>query len=139
MSQYGGRKFTVFQSTLPMRGATYPSRRFLYGLDHFNPHSPCGERPRIKSKTGFNVTISIHTPHAGSDISGRRTARLPARISIHTPHAGSDTQPCGRGMTAHISIHTPHAGSDVIALDAAVLSSAFQSTLPMRGATYFTL
>ena len=33
----------------------------------FNPHSPCGERPRcvvcLESRN-----ISIHTPHAGSDL-----------------------------------------------------------------------
>ena len=41
------------------------------------------------------------------------------RISIHTPHAGSDLAGQGHGVdVAHISIHTPHAGSDFIAVSA---------------------
>ena len=35
-----------------------------------------------------------------------------ARISIHTPHAGSDVQLRGAKAQVLISIHTPHAGSD---------------------------
>ena len=55
-----------FQSTLPMRGATYLVRIFTRGDG-----------------------ISIHTPHAGSD-QGRLLAHGRRDISIHTPHAGSD-------------------------------------------------
>ena len=101
--------------------------------------------------------ISIHTPHAGSDvimfiIFGHLT------ISIHTPHAGSDqatfivfvihvsfqsTLPM-RGVTflhpvspvlSAISIHTPHAGSDRCKGYDNTRHNKFQSTLPMRGVT----
>ena len=101
----------TFQSTLPMRGATYsivPSAR-TWG-------------------------ISIHAPHAGSDGSWRVDADT-SQISIHAPHAGSDNNsdqwlilsinfnprsPCGERHThlhvsvcvIKISIHAPHAGSD---------------------------
>ena len=34
----------------------------------FNPRSPCGERPTIKSNIGVITDISIHAPHAGSDL-----------------------------------------------------------------------
>ena len=38
-------------------------------------------------------------------------------------------------ISSEISIHTPHAGSDSPAPSASAAASAFQSTLPMRGAT----
>ena len=36
---------TIFQSTLPMRGATGLTIRPYTTMRHFNPRSPCGERP----------------------------------------------------------------------------------------------
>ena len=123
-----------FQSTLPLRGATVDVYR----------HQPSPD-------------ISIHAPLAGSDpisaISSTRSARFqstlplrgatcrddlmrdPAFISIHAPLAGSDTiensisdlqsdfnprSPCGErpAQRGYLSI-----------------SSIFQSTLPLRGAT----
>ena len=57
------------------------------------------------------------------------------RISIHAPHAGSDG-PFFRCTTSPlISIHAPHAGSDIDSVFLHELKQAFQSTLPMRGAT----
>ena len=81
----------VFQSTLPMRGAT----------------------PHQGNSNNQLARISIHAPHAGSDRCkrpccrscfpdfnprspcgerrlGSRQRQLPLRISIHAPHAGSD-------------------------------------------------
>ncbi len=37
----------------------------------FNPHSPCGERPAALMPHNSTATISIHTPHAGSDRKNR--------------------------------------------------------------------
>ena len=124
---------SVFQSTLPMRGAT---------LVRFTPSTP--------------RTISIHAPHAGSDRS-RCTWAAGRLISIHAPHAGSDLRHGLQHGSQRISIHAPHAGSDhSMALSmvqhghfnprspcgerpAQAASDAeaakFQSTLPMRGAT----
>ena len=39
--------------------------------------------------TSAVLMISIHTPHAGSDLGGESIGQTP-QISIHTPHAGSD-------------------------------------------------
>ena len=123
----------IFQSTLPLRGATV--------VIADNPHC---------------CLISIHTPLAGSD-------RQPAdhavgrHISIRTPLAGSDRQCRVDGETLGISIHTPLAGSDRplshssfrtryfnphspcgerrVPLTYASCICQFQSTLPLRGAT----
>ena len=56
-------------------------------------------------------------------------------ISIHTPHAGSDPHNGVDAMDDLISIHTPHAGSDLVQIQGLSKEDAFQSTLPMRGAT----
>ena len=146
----------IFQSTLPLRGATDP--------------------PEYKSDL---TEISIHTPLAGSD-GERGTAVERGEISIHTPLAGSDHgagsspestsyfnphSPCGerrarergalrgfkfqstlplRGATVEsseessglsISIHTPLAGSDARQQLTQHMRIEFQSTLPLRGAT----
>ena len=235
----------IFQSTLPMRGATAepvrspgrwrisihtphagsdaPKTSIFWGTTYFNPHSPCGERPPsppaavkmfpfqstlpmrgatcLRHIGDMLAVISIHTPHAGSDACGptrsaagtdfnphspcgerpRRyrhpasvqkfqstlpmrgatqmwacasasrafQSTLPMRgattdvgvrigvegISIHTPHAGSDHHHTDCARRVHISIHTPHAGSDSPRSPTNRSRFRFQSTLPMRGAT----
>ena len=63
------RMMPSFQSTRPMRGATYdPSRKCAY-------HH-----------------VSIHAPHAGRDILTRLTSEY-CFVSIHAPHAGRDLHP----------------------------------------------
>ena len=123
----------IFQSTLPMRGATISCKKLREVL-----------------------LISIHTPHAGSDFTAVKDA-VQINISIHTPHAGSDPEKTHVPADSEISIHTPHAGSDSIwSLTgmcpanfnphspcgerprypaSAAVRLGFQSTLPMRGAT----
>ena len=86
-----------FQSTLPLRGATKlriitlrmscisihaPLAGSDHGLlarwriiEHFNPRSPCGERPRLGCSSRRPSDISIHAPLAGSDC-----ARAPSTI-----------------------------------------------------------
>ena len=81
-----------FQSTLPMRGVTLTEFSLSAGM-----------------------TISIHTPHAGSDTFHAMRGIIISRISIHTPHAGSDGVPILNRHLVEISIHTPHAGSDQVA------------------------
>ncbi len=101
----------IFQSTLPLRGATGKNEN-LY----------------------FDADISIHAPPAGSDIP-YLFQQVPKTISIHAPPAGSDfvristiqhsgnfnpRSPCGERLTALRSLSN---------------SAKFQSTLPLRGAT----
>ena len=103
---------TLFQSTRPMRGATF------YIL------------PTMRARD-----ISIHAPHAGRD-AGDKYITGSNCISIHAPLAGCDVEhiqhtvwfspyfnpraPCGARQGDHlggtplraISIHAPHAGRD---------------------------
>ena len=101
---------------------------------HFNPHSPCGERPLVVGNYVHTYLISIHTPRVGSDEEDEGLNEYDD-ISIHTPRVGSDLMeskrrrasldfnphsPCGerpiRGVRQargqNISIHTPRVGSD---------------------------
>ena len=124
-----------FQSTLPMRGATFRQVQPFF----------------------LSVQISIHTPHAGSDPELSIDERTAKRISIHTPHAGSDHNlsvcfirhrdfnphsPCGErpddsGDGAAESHFNPHSPCGERLKPRALTSSmmGFQSTLPMQGAT----
>ena len=57
----------IFQSTLPMQGATDARWHALLNDDNFNPRSQCRERPTA-SMTNMTIRrISIHAPNAGSD------------------------------------------------------------------------
>ena len=104
---------SMFQSTLPMRGAT--------------------ERNRVGHGPG---RVSIHAPHAGSDFKAMRVQVWYCSVSIHAPHAGSDSNVgCALGDLVDVSIHAPHAGSDSRVGAHHRPHNPFQSTLPMRGAT----
>ena len=58
-------------------------------LGDFNPRSPCGERHKNRDNTLANISISIHAPRVGSDITDNLHSII-SRISIHAPRVGSD-------------------------------------------------
>ena len=105
----------IFQSTLPVRGAT---------LAHLIPLA----MPRI----------SIHAPRAGSDPYNAVHIQSLMPISIHAPRAGSDRDYKSGDNTKRISIHAPRAGSDGGYIPQRRQFFLFQSTLPVRGATVKT-
>jgi len=79
--------------------------------------------------------ISIHAPREGSDawlwgdVNG-------ITISIHAPREGSDSALYYHvTLVLRISIHAPREGSDPLVGSKNLQLSAFQSTLPVRGAT----
>ena len=145
-----------FQSTLPMRGATHTDPRARANWCEFQSTLPMRGATNKPIKADYRRIISIHTPHAGSDVIKSSIDSLYS-ISIHTPHAGSDGYCINDVVILNISIHTPHAGSDCEQLLLVVTNlhfnphspcgerlftghtdpraQVFQSTLPMRGAT----
>ena len=107
-------RMTPFQSTLLMRGATTRTNTRLATMcTYFNPRSSCEERHKHNSPYTISDSISIHAPHARSDLHRVLPQCPPFRISIHAPHARSDIK---------VSFELQH-------------SLIFQSTLLMRGAT----
>ena len=106
-----GQLVDVFQSTLPLRGATRSAKIRLPSAD-----------------------ISIHTPLAGSDFFFPVVVVLRG-ISIHTPLAGSDSicRP-GECRPCNFNPHSP-CGERLICSLSRSMTVLFQSTLPLRGAT----
>ena len=150
---------SIFQSTLPMRGATFSNHNQYLQMDYFNPHSPCGERQLYCQFQTFRRTdFNPHSP-CGERLRAGILFRETSLISIHTPHAGSDKYLLNFENPGYISIHTPHAGSDRTISMLYTTSFhfnphspcgerqyprpemaghlGFQSTLPMRGATHY--
>ena len=88
----------------------------------FNPRSSCEERPTKDDKTENDGDISIHAPHARSDLSLFEQYRGRTLISIHAPHARSDKRMSKIYRRCQISIHAPHARSDRLFLGKYCLS-----------------
>ncbi len=124
----------IFQSTLPVRGATTISGWATFPRRYFNPRSPCGERRLKPHKPRSDRYFNPRSP------CGERPSLL---ALLYTPLIFQSTLPV-RGATnsvsllfhiSSISIHAPRAGSDWISTRRALRSGRFQSTLPVRGAT----
>ena len=107
----------IFQSTLPVRGAT----------------SEIKNGPAKKD-------ISIHAPRAGSD-KWERDVAAAQLISIHAPRAGSDLASLlpSKTTSCNFNPRSP-CGERLTPLSfLLILYFLFQSTLPVRGATVYTL
>ena len=103
---------TGFQSTRPIRGATVCVTPPFYNVV-FQSTRPIRGATQKQNLNYWNLDISIHAPHTGRDNILIMQYIAPLDISIHAPHTGRDDQ--GR---EHYQ-----------------LSSQFQSTRPIRGAT----
>ena len=128
------RKQDVFQSTLPARGAT-AARVDLFPPERFQSTLPARGATSQNRHFCQRHRISIHAPRTGSDQSDV-AARVNRLISIHAPRTGSDAKgeyTCR--CPSHISIHAPRTGSDAMGFTDGYIRKVFQSTLPARGAT----
>ena len=145
-----------FQPTLPARGATQavPPKAVCHAISthaprtgsdrgrrgipprsrHFNPRSPHGERrgriPTLYAPKHFNP----RSPHGERPCGQARREEAP-HISTHAPRTGSDNQRFGSLIALyHFNPRSPH-GERLFFDNAAATQSAFQPTLPARGAT----
>ncbi len=111
--QFITQKIAQFQSSRPVRGATeilHPQRR---GREYFNPRAPCGARPAFDSLMPATSQISILAPRAGRDV---ECPWCGAKAADFNPRA-----PCGARRRA---VAAGHPGG------------RFQSSRPVRGATF---
>ena len=148
----------LFQSTLPLRGATvhHAQARVTHVISIHTPLAG-SDQAELLGLRGHGV-ISIHTPLAGSDSLltiiirslSQFQSTLPLRGATGTEvrwrcvrHYFNPHSPCGERHTTcyrrprlgRISIHTPLAGSDFSSPSLFGSAIKFQSTLPLRGAT----
>ena len=109
--------FFLFQSTLPVGGATSDEEREIMKLHYFNPRSPWGERLKFTFSHRNFITFQSTLPVGGATLQpgdgniaadgfqstlpvGGATGRssFPVSdgvISIHAPRGGSDRQQSG--------------------------------------------
>ena len=106
----GGRKFVLFQSTRPARGATRAGA--LLGLqgECFNPRAPRGARRQA-----------------------RRVARRVARFNPRAPRGARRSRQVEEKRAHRVSIHAPRAGRDAISHGSAFIRACFNPRAP-RGA-----
>ena len=133
-AQHFAPGYKVFQSTLPLRGATC-IQRVNGSLRHFNPRSPYGERRLGNNSPALFFKFQSTLPLRGATTSIKSFFTV-GQISIHAPLTGSDDDlPAVTGYADAISIHAPLTGSDGWKVWPCQWRWVFQSTLPLRGAT----
>ena len=152
----------LFQSTLPLRGATSvvvarphvavisihtplagsdtPCEERKEDAKYFNPHSPCGERRADYGRSGPGAGyFNPHSP-CGERRRGRSGEWCRQDFNPHSPCGERRYGHVVGGHAGHISIHTPLAGSDAhVTCQSSDARTKFQSTLPLRGATHHTI
>ena len=102
----------------------------------FNPRAPYGARRLLGLAVPLGICISIHAPHTGRDAAHRIFCIGNRAISIHAPHTGRDCFSAGGRFQSSISIHAPHTGRDLGRYGVLRYVPIFQSTRPIRGATW---
>ena len=149
-----------FQSTLPVWGATltvtaftryfpisihaprvgsdFTSMSCLHALHHFNPRSPCGERPCSSTKECSAWLFQSTLPVWGATKSGFLQARAKIFQSTLPVWGATGDTPVPIESALTISIHAPRVGSDEVKRARKILANLFQSTLPVWGATSST-
>ena len=127
----------IFQSTRPIRGATAWFCYLVAGAQNFNPRAPYGARPFACFGGLPCSVISIHAPHTGRD--GRsRCGRYQGSgdFNPRAPYGARRSCTMILRIVGSISIHAPHTGRDVVAFNLLHVLNSFQSTRPIRGATW---
>ena len=103
-------------------------------ITNFNPHSPCGERPRSLPSTPARKKFQSTLPLRGATPASRRLRDM-IEFQSTLPLRGATRLLLQPPPFVNISIHTPLAGSDRTMTPIRPLARLFQSTLPLRGAT----
>ena len=127
--------YSLFQSTHPMRGATYQQKGVVQERLRFQSTHPMRGATYTTAENESACIISIHAPLAGCD--------PPSRLCLGDADHFNPRTPCGvrldlgreGAIMPEISIHAPLAGCDVPTITGDHNGHIFQSTHPLRGAT----
>ena len=102
----------VFQSTLPVRGATFVHCISPLFFIDFNPRSPCGERPSLRGFSLIYRTYFNPRSPCGERPSVSRYSGLFSIFQSTLPVRGATKKRGNQSCMTRISIHAPRAGSD---------------------------
>ena len=142
----------------PLTGSDWSRRKAPLRGKNFNPRSPYGERQGCVHILGVAAGISIHAPLTGSDVLPLSVERSVTLFQSTLPLRGATTRQHMHLTNRSISIHAPLTGSDSwvskhrtrehnfnprspygerpCPATAWARVPGFQSTLPLRGATF---
>ena len=119
-----------FQSTLPVWGATLVPLDLPFFFRHFNPRSPCGERPGRPKRRESSARFQSTLPVWGATCGGWPPCR---RRTDFNPRSPCGERLVGRaaGTSQHaISIHAPRVGSDCGGVGTVLLRENFNPRSP---------
>ena len=146
-----------FQSTHPLRGATRNGGNLIYSILFQSTHPLRGATPAPAQRDIQPRFQSTHPLRGATRLC--MVYGMPTWISIHAPPAGCDKKILSRWIHLFISIHAPPAGCDLCVAQFGNLAQnfnprtpcgvrrlsdcinktilVFQSTHPLRGATFY--
>ena len=125
---------SVFQSTLPARGATVRFSAWCSFSVNFNPRSPHGERRKFFVFGGNGVTFQSTLPARGATFLVRLACGSSVPFQSTLPARGATHDFFKPLYSSRFQSTLPARGATVLgAVD--VTTRKFQSTLPARGAT----
>ena len=152
-----------FQSTRPVKGATSAQSRRRFRESIVSIHAPREGRDGVPGsiRTGrqwFQSTrpvkgatatttatprtlrVSIHAPREGRDVAAAEAGDDVDGVSIHAPREGRDTMSAvSIQPVTSVSIHAPREGRDWHHNRSSTCRPMFQSTRPVKGATFICL
>ena len=142
-SLHGERQSAILQrsSTLgisihaPCTGSDTPTRCATLSRDHFNPRSLHGERLSTIALAFPNYNFNPRSLHGERRWKDAKKLAKNLNFNPRSLHGERQEPRTERGNKHEISIHAPCTGSDIAKADIALPRTAFQSTLPARGAT----
>ena len=127
----------VFQSTLPVGGATGRWRQPAGVAMYFNPRSPRGGATRPVGRNRGNMDYFNPRSPWGERLKGAFVYALSQIISIHAPRRGSDTSRPGLSWRfTRFQSTLPMGGATLPGTSPLAGAVVFQSTLPVGGATF---
>ena len=124
-----------FQSTLPVWGATPLTHQASLLFWHFNPRSPCGERPALRKIPAGHRIFQSTLPVWGATRHPGRWCRWRGYFNPRSPCGERPINQFRIAYAYQISIHAPRVGSDTSEIVLYIFEEKFQSTLPVWGAT----
>ena len=123
-----------FQSTLPLRGAT-SSRRPSTRWTRFQSTLPLRGATLRGAQQRDAFLISIHAPLTGSDPRARSITAAQPYFNPRSPYGERPTHMSGCWRMCYFNPRSPYGERPLFRLVKYFLI-AFQSTLPLRGATF---